>query len=396
MELKVGNFFHYYMFNLNAPELSKGDKIKATLAAVALGVFSLGIVPLICRLTMYDKNIGLINKDDQSKVSKTAEKVNSKTAEKVKAKKTYDLSKPDSIDLKKLSLDEVSELGKLATDEQLGELIFSNLNLFENDLERFKAIFDPKESRIQEMIKGRVVAQDTELMNLFSKEHWKMISDKGALNVSQSVKRLKNPQLFVDAVFNEDEARFNRLIQTVDLYQLKPYLNDNLRKKADVLHNETLKKLATMEPEELSKIASKLSDEEIVAFDYSEASKKTPEEQKKIVKALINPYNRERPQRILALFPKEQVQLMCNGFEYFHWIKFYPEQLKGLDLTKIQEPENRKAAVEAMYQHKKENRIEFFKELQAKPEQFKIVEESLTPRLFELLKEELKETEKEV
>lgn len=396
MELKVGNFFHYYMFNLNAPELSKGDKIKATLAAVALGVFSLGIVPLICRLTMYDKNIGLINKGEQSKVSKTAEKVNSKTAEKVKAKKTYDLSKPKSIDLEKLSLDEVSELGKLATYEQLGELIFSNLNLFENDLERFKAIFDPKESRIQEIIKAKVVVDDAELMNLFSKEHWKIISDKGAQNASAIVGRLKNPQLFVDAVFNEDEARFDRLIQKVDLYQLKPYLNENLRKKADILHNETLKKLATMEPEELSKIAYKLSDEEIVTFDYSEASKKTPEEQKKIVKALYDPLNRERASRILPKLLPEQVQLMCNGFEYFHWIKFDSEQLKGLDLTKIQEPENRKAAVEAMYQHRKEKRIELFKELQAKPEQFKIVEESLTPRLFELLKEELKETEKEV
>lgn len=56
VNLTASNFFKYYMFNRDAPELSPRDRQIAKVAFVALCVFTVGIVPLFTYAFIYDRN----------------------------------------------------------------------------------------------------------------------------------------------------------------------------------------------------------------------------------------------------------------------------------------------------------------------------------------------------
>ncbi|MCE5316040.1 MAG: macro domain-containing protein [Parachlamydia sp.] len=61
VNLTTSNFFKYYMFNPNAPELSSRDRRIAKVATVALFIFTAGIVPLISYAFIYDRNFNKKN-----------------------------------------------------------------------------------------------------------------------------------------------------------------------------------------------------------------------------------------------------------------------------------------------------------------------------------------------
>ncbi|CRX37930.1 hypothetical protein [Estrella lausannensis] len=66
MALNPVNFFKYYAFHPDDQGLSKEDHLKALIGTIALGVLTLGIVHLICRLFFYDKTIAHIQAPTKS------------------------------------------------------------------------------------------------------------------------------------------------------------------------------------------------------------------------------------------------------------------------------------------------------------------------------------------
>lgn len=54
-KLNSYNFFHYFIFKCNSTLLSQKDKLKAKVAAIAFGCFTLGIGLLVTRLCVYSK-----------------------------------------------------------------------------------------------------------------------------------------------------------------------------------------------------------------------------------------------------------------------------------------------------------------------------------------------------
>lgn len=48
MQINASNFFRYYYFHLNAPELTPREKQSVKALAIFLGIISLGLIPLIC------------------------------------------------------------------------------------------------------------------------------------------------------------------------------------------------------------------------------------------------------------------------------------------------------------------------------------------------------------
>lgn len=222
MPLKVDNFFHYYMFNLNAKELSSGERLKATIAAVAIGVFSFGLIPLICRISFYDKSFKIKTADEEGKTSKVAEKLqqekgrqqggksNEKTVQKtrqnsssrISSKKTVEVPK----DLSKLSVSELKELAHLLTADQLASIDLFHIR---DDEDRFNALFNPEEPKTKEAIQKLPNPRLMIYNKVFSKNHWKCLTDDQVCYVlNYSIPKL---QLAVDALFNEDPARHARI-----------------------------------------------------------------------------------------------------------------------------------------------------------------------------------------
>lgn len=56
IDLTVGNFFKYYMFHRDAPELSAKDRLIAKVAFYALMIFTAGIAYYISSTFLYDRN----------------------------------------------------------------------------------------------------------------------------------------------------------------------------------------------------------------------------------------------------------------------------------------------------------------------------------------------------
>lgn len=56
-ELNITNFFTYYMFHPNDETLQETDRKTAKIATAILGVFTVGLVHLICRAFFYDREV---------------------------------------------------------------------------------------------------------------------------------------------------------------------------------------------------------------------------------------------------------------------------------------------------------------------------------------------------
>lgn len=64
-KLSANNFFHYYALNPLSKDLSKGDRVKALIGTICLGL-TLGIGHAVCRLFLYDRTISLGSKSKEA------------------------------------------------------------------------------------------------------------------------------------------------------------------------------------------------------------------------------------------------------------------------------------------------------------------------------------------
>lgn len=207
MTLKIDNFFRYYMFHFNAKELSDQEKLKVRVAAVALGVFSLGLIPLICRLGFYDKS---------SRVKTTA--------------------------LKGLDLEKLKVLEKTLTDEALVSIdLWDLIPLSDSDsvrMQKFEALhrIDGKEPRAKKLIPKFADSKVLSYRGLFSPSHWRCLSDEqvceiaffGLLRDQETLKK------GVDALFNQDPARQERVLKKMrkeEIEKIAPHLNRRQNEK---------------------------------------------------------------------------------------------------------------------------------------------------------------------
>ncbi len=70
MRLTAENFFHYYIFHCNAVELNKKEQLTARICSVALGILTVGIVHLICKIAFYSHSFKI--RHSNSNVSDSA------------------------------------------------------------------------------------------------------------------------------------------------------------------------------------------------------------------------------------------------------------------------------------------------------------------------------------
>ncbi len=76
MNLKIDNFFRYYMFHCNAMELTVHEQTIARICSIAIGILTVGLVHLICRIAFYSHSFK-IQKTLEPKVESVVENVHS-------------------------------------------------------------------------------------------------------------------------------------------------------------------------------------------------------------------------------------------------------------------------------------------------------------------------------
>lgn len=69
--MNVNNYFRYYIFHTKAPELSIQDRKKALVATICLSLFSLGIIPLVCRV-LYSHRFKIESNTSHTKIRQAA------------------------------------------------------------------------------------------------------------------------------------------------------------------------------------------------------------------------------------------------------------------------------------------------------------------------------------
>lgn len=74
MKLNPSNFFHYHIFHPTAKELPKKEQEIATIAAVILGIFTLGIAHALCYIFFYDRSFAVKKPSDTPKTTQIAER----------------------------------------------------------------------------------------------------------------------------------------------------------------------------------------------------------------------------------------------------------------------------------------------------------------------------------
>lgn len=278
MVLKVNNFFRYYMFHLNADELTAGEKAKATIATVALGVFSLGIIPLVCRLAFYDKSFKSLKepkKGSQEEKTSTLARdlaLKSKTSGanpmlSVKEIAREYLSRNPSnqkflpLDtneqanfVKTLNLQELTLLGAILSDEQLLNFDLRSLN---GNKERFDALFplnDPKADKIlknfdtQQLRAAKDLLSSEQLARLYPKQIVELTKTLNPQELTFLSSKLSYEQLlkFDLRSLNHSKERFDALYPLNDPKAdraLNNFDRDQLIEAKDLLSNEQLKRL---------------------------------------------------------------------------------------------------------------------------------------------------------
>lgn len=74
IKLNASNFFHYFILSPNSKKLSSQDRKIACFASVMLGIFSLGIAPLLIKIFLYDKSFVKQEAHELPKVSEQGKK----------------------------------------------------------------------------------------------------------------------------------------------------------------------------------------------------------------------------------------------------------------------------------------------------------------------------------
>lgn len=423
--LKVTNYFHYYMFHLNADELTAGEKLKATVATIALGVFTLGIVPLICRLAFYDKSFKILKQSgtDADKTSKLGGKIlpagKGSSHEYVIDLKA--LKKMDIAELKKLGqslpMKKVGELiDKIMTsskppaeifkdgnniDESFNALINFNsrtaadlavlgdsltvmqakgailaVNKEKFDKEKFRNFINPNKTFDKDLISRMGSAEIEEYGDLFAPEHWAVLSDDQAIYLTQKLSKLKDKQTPVKVLFNDNEERFRRLIKKLTLKDLLPFLSEKLKSEAEQEKKNTLSNLASLSDKELDKAVSSLDVKEFAGLDFSGFKDKDPNELKRNVRTLFGmrtTYTSSEFDHKLQGIPAKQLEYLCNGFEFSDWIALDTDQLAAMDLTKIKDETVRKKVINDHYRSDK-----VLRKLGDKKDQLRIIKDNLS------------------
>lgn len=383
------------------------------MAAVALGVFSLGIVPLICRLALYDKSFRVVQADEQNKVTKVAEKLQTKEKNKeVKQTKAdsstvFEYSKMNSYDLNKKVQDlapfELAKIVPELSDEQV-------LGLKINSKAKFDAVYGPNSDidRTSKLIGMMDRDALMEVSAYFSSDllsaspvHYAFLTDEQA-KILISLRRNKKESLreAVQALFINDKERFS----LIDLGHTEfAYIQDLLPTKMRIekylqLNNppskvspEVLNNLETLSPEELQKVADDLTDAEVLDYDFSKMPNKEESDLEKIMNILYpNKFSSERPANCIPLLLPKQIDTMCNGFSMYHWSQITDHQFSALDFSKIKNENKRKDAINKLLEGRFRD-LDFGKRrlalIKDQPEKMKIIKENLNPDLREELKE---------
>ncbi|MDP1607718.1 MAG: hypothetical protein Q8L98_00180 [Chlamydiales bacterium] len=79
--LNAKNFFHYYIFNPRAPELTENERVIAVTSSIALAIFTCGIVHLAC-IFLYNHSFAIKKTASENKIDRAADPIfslNSKT-----------------------------------------------------------------------------------------------------------------------------------------------------------------------------------------------------------------------------------------------------------------------------------------------------------------------------
>lgn len=74
MHLTINNFFRYYIVNTCAAELTVKAKCTAKILSIVLGIFTLGLAQLICRLALYNRSFKILF-NTPADITKVANKV---------------------------------------------------------------------------------------------------------------------------------------------------------------------------------------------------------------------------------------------------------------------------------------------------------------------------------
>lgn len=236
MEIKSSQFFRYYFLKLPElcalKEVSTKEKLGLVVGAVALSIFSFGIVPLICK-ALYDRSFKVLNRSSSNSL------LTSKTTQVVLTVR----DKQQKFGLEALSLEELSEFGKEMSVEDFLTFDFGRLG---KNREKFQALFSapglgqPLPEKLNEVIRQldpQILASHIELFQGYLRvEDYARIeavsTDDQLLNMigtidyyerEKNIPPLKKEEFQILLKIEGDEPRSKRLIPRFGDFQIPKY-----------------------------------------------------------------------------------------------------------------------------------------------------------------------------
>ncbi|HEY4832311.1 MAG TPA: hypothetical protein VIH61_07115, partial [Waddliaceae bacterium] len=121
MGLSVNNFFHYYIFHWNARGLTEKERSIAKITSIVLGIFTLGLAHLICRMALYNRSFKIKRSSDEPKTSDVSAKILNltKTPSLTRDPHIRKMKKKDALNPKNNAAINQAEVPSLTQDSQI-------------------------------------------------------------------------------------------------------------------------------------------------------------------------------------------------------------------------------------------------------------------------------------
>lgn len=297
MEITPSNFFRYYILKPGELHALKGvsskEKLGLIVGAIALGVFSLGIVPLVC-LALHNRSFKIESGEASQRLSEVGQKT------------LQTISKENNS--KELPLTRYRELEKTLSDQELLEFDLNELNAGEIGKAEFAALFRTTKAEGEEEARGLKLLKQFDLRkgiiyhDLFSDEHKNAFGERHKENL--------------------EKANFNLILLLEDFHLIESRHDD-----------ETIVDLAKNLEEHISE---ETLDEAILKAEF---------------KILFNTDSVDgqppRGERLVQQLKREEVRALCRAFSKEHWGYLTTEQAKDLLSWESKKP-SFKTAVEIL------------------------------------------------